>query len=53
MIHSVAGMLDGGRLVMRPPDRSPASGTSQPALVGGGYDFHRRSRLDNLSHDWL
>jgi len=36
MIHSVAGMLDGGRLVMRPPDRSPASGTSQAALVGGG-----------------
>ncbi len=28
MIHSVAGMLDGGRLVMRPPDRSPASGRS-------------------------
>ncbi len=36
MIHSVAGMLDGGRLVMRPPDRSPASGTSQAALDGGG-----------------
>ena len=36
MIHSVAGMLDGGRLVMRPPDRAPASGTSQAALVGGG-----------------
>lgn len=36
MIHSVAGLLDGGRLVMRPPARSPASGTSQAALVGGG-----------------
>ena len=23
MIHSVAGMLDGGRLVMRPPFREP------------------------------
>jgi len=53
MIHSVAGMLDGGRLVMRPPDRSPASGTSQAALVGGGCDFHLRSRLDNPSNDWL
>ena len=45
MIHSVAGMLDGGRLVMRPPDRSPASGTSQPALVGGGCTFSRLMRL--------
>lgn len=36
MIHSVAGLLDGGRLVTRPPARSPASGTSQAALVGGG-----------------
>lgn len=36
MIHSVAGMLDGGRLVMRPPSRAPGNGTSQAALVGGG-----------------
>ena len=45
MIHSVAGMLDGGRLVMRPPDRSPASGTSQAALVGGGCTFPLTLRL--------
>ena len=36
MIHSVAGMLDGGRLLMRPPFREPHHGTSMPALVGGG-----------------
>ena len=36
MIHSVAGMLDGGRLVMRPPGRQPSSSTSGPALTGGG-----------------
>ena len=36
MIHSVAGMLDGGRLVMRPPFREPHHGTSQAALAGGG-----------------
>ena len=36
MIHSVAGMLDGGRLVMRPPFRDPHHGASQAALAGGG-----------------
>lgn len=36
MIHSVAGMLDGGRLVMRPPFREPHHGSSQAALAGGG-----------------
>ncbi|MBC7799717.1 MAG: YifB family Mg chelatase-like AAA ATPase [Gemmatimonadaceae bacterium] len=36
MIHSVAGMLDGGRLVMRPPYREPHHGASQAALTGGG-----------------
>jgi magnesium chelatase family protein len=36
MIHSVAGMLDGGRLVMRPPFREPHHGASQAALSGGG-----------------
>jgi magnesium chelatase family protein len=35
-IHSVAGMLDGGRLVMRPPFREPHHSASQAALVGGG-----------------
>ena len=36
MIHSVAGILDGGRLVMRPPFREPHHGASQAALAGGG-----------------
>jgi magnesium chelatase family protein len=37
MIHSVAGMLDGGRLVMRPPFREPHHSASQAALSGGGH----------------
>ena len=36
MIHSVAGMLDGGRLLMRPPFREPHHSASQAALTGGG-----------------
>ncbi len=36
MIHSVAGMLDGGRLVMRPPFREPHHPRVQAALTGGG-----------------
>ena len=37
MIHSVAGMLEGGRLVQRPPFRDPHHSASQAALVGGGH----------------
>jgi magnesium chelatase family protein len=36
MIHSVAGMLDSGRLVMHPPFREPHHSASQAALTGGG-----------------
>ena len=36
MIHSVAGMLEGGRLVMRPPYREPHHSASQAAITGGG-----------------
>ncbi|MBR0663413.1 YifB family Mg chelatase-like AAA ATPase [Roseomonas hellenica] len=36
MVHSVAGMLDGGHLVQRPPYRDPHHSASQAALVGGG-----------------
>ena len=36
MIHSVAGMLEGGRLVQRPPYREPHHSASQAALTGGG-----------------
>ena len=36
MIHSVAGMLDGGRMVKRPPYREPHHSASQAAMTGGG-----------------
>ena len=36
LIHSVAGLLQGGRLVSAPPFRAPHHSASQPALVGGG-----------------
>jgi magnesium chelatase family protein len=36
MIHSVAGMLEGGRLLRRPPYREPHHSASQAALAGGG-----------------
>jgi magnesium chelatase family protein len=36
MVHSVAGMLDQGRLVKRPPFREPHHSASQAALAGGG-----------------
>ena len=36
MIHSLAGMLEEGRLVVRPPYRDPHHGASQAALAGGG-----------------
>jgi magnesium chelatase family protein len=48
MIHSVAGMLDGGRLVMRPPFREPHHTASQAALTGGGH--HARPGEASLAH---
>jgi len=36
MIHSVAGLLAGGRLLTRRPFRDPHHSASLPALVGGG-----------------
>lgn len=36
MIHSVAGLLDGGKLTRRRPFRNPHHSASLPALVGGG-----------------
>ena len=45
MIHSVAGMLDGGRLLMRPPFREPHHSASQAALTGGG----QRARPGEIS----
>lgn len=36
MVHSVAGMLRGGRILRQPPYRDPHHSASIPALVGGG-----------------
>jgi len=36
MIHSVAGVLEGGRLIRQRPFRAPHHSASMPALVGGG-----------------
>ena len=36
MIHSVAALLEGGRLLRRRPFRDPHHSASLPALVGGG-----------------
>lgn len=37
LVHSVAGMLSGGKLIRRPPFRDPHHSASVPALVGGGH----------------
>jgi len=37
MIHSVAGLLENGQLIMRPPFREPHHSASQAALSGGGH----------------
>jgi magnesium chelatase family protein len=37
LVHSVAGMLQGGKLIRRPPFRDPHHSASVPALVGGGH----------------
>ncbi len=37
MIHSVAGLLENGRLILRPPFREPHHSASQAAIAGGGH----------------
>lgn len=36
MIHSLAGLLEGGKLLRRRPFRDPHHSATQPALIGGG-----------------
>ncbi|MGG5820834.1 YifB family Mg chelatase-like AAA ATPase [Falsiroseomonas sp. HW251] len=48
LVHSVAGMLQGGRLIRRPPFRDPHHSASVPALVGGGH--RARPGEISLSH---
>ncbi len=36
MIHSIAGALDGGRLMMQRPFRDPHHTASTPSIIGGG-----------------
>ncbi|MCP4330646.1 MAG: YifB family Mg chelatase-like AAA ATPase [Alphaproteobacteria bacterium] len=45
MIHSVAGALEGGKLMRRRPFRDPHHSASLPALVGGG----QRARPGEIS----
>ena len=45
MIHSVAGLLEGGRLMRNRPYRDPHHSASTPALVGGG----QRARPGEIS----
>jgi magnesium chelatase family protein len=49
LVHSVAGLLEGGRLVMRPPFRDPHHSASQAALIGGGN--RARPGEISLSHN--
>jgi magnesium chelatase family protein len=36
MIHSIAGMLEGGRLIQQRPFRDPHHTASTPSIIGGG-----------------
>ena len=45
MVHSVARMLDGGRLLTRPPFREPHHSATQAVLTGGG----RRAKPGEVS----
>ncbi len=48
-IHSVAGMLAGGSLVVRRPFRAPHHTASAPAIIGGGSGVPRPGEV-SLAH---
>jgi magnesium chelatase family protein len=37
MIHSIAGMLEGGKLIRQRPFRDPHHSASLPSIIGGGH----------------
>ena len=37
MIHSIAGMLEGGKLIQQRPFRDPHHSASTPSIIGGGH----------------
>ncbi len=51
MIHSVAGALDGGRLLRRRPFRDPHHSCSVAALIGGGCELQQKMRTVSYSQE--
>jgi magnesium chelatase family protein len=49
MVHSVAGLLEDGRLVTRPPFREPHHSASMAAISGGGGNRAKRGEV-SLAH---
>lgn len=45
MIHSVAGLIEGGRISHARPFRAPHHSASMPAMVGGGSERTKSLRF--------